>query len=108
VQTRPLLFGFTLSLDLKPKYSAQPTAALITKEQTMGEGKNSTGYSRRRFLRSGAALLAGAVIGGTSAKALSQPKPSAEAAPALPWPWSQIDPMEAGSRAYRSYLDVGG
>jgi hypothetical protein len=108
VQTRPLLFGFKLSLDLKPKYSAQPTAALKRKEHTMGEGKNLPGYSRRRFLRSGGALLAGAVIGGTSANALSQSRPSADAAPALPWPWSEIDPMEAGSRAYRTYLDAGG
>jgi len=39
---------------------------------------------------------------------LSQSKPSADAAPALPWPWLKIDPMEAGSRAYRFYHDIGG
>ena len=74
----------------------------------MGEGKNPTRYSRRRFLRSGGALLAGGVIACASAYASSQPKPSAEAPPALPWPWSKIDPMEAGSRAYRYYHDIGG
>jgi hypothetical protein len=74
----------------------------------MGEGKPPTGYSRRRFLKSGGALLAGGVIGCASANALSQPKPSADAPPALPWPWRKIDPMEAGSRAYHIYLDAGG
>jgi hypothetical protein len=74
----------------------------------MGDRKTPTGYSRRRFLKSGGALLAGGVIGCASANALSQSKPSADAAPALPWPWSKIDPMEAGSRAYHIYLDAGG
>lgn len=74
----------------------------------MGDGKPPTGYSRRRFLKSGGALLAGGVIGCASANAFSQPKPSADAAPALPWPWRKIDPMEAGSRAYRFYHDIGG
>ena len=72
----------------------------------MGDGK--PGYSRRRFLKSGGALLAGGVIGGASANAFSQSKPSADAPPALPWPWGKIDPMEAGSRAYHIYLEAGG
>jgi len=72
----------------------------------MGDGK--TGYSRRRFLKSGGALLAGGVIGCASANAFSQSKPAASAAPALPWPWRKIDPMEAGSRSYHIYLEAGG
>ena len=74
----------------------------------MGDGKTPTGYSRRRFLKSGGALLAGGAIGCASASAFSQSKPSTDAAPALPWPWRKIDPMEAGSRAYRYYHDIGG
>ncbi len=74
----------------------------------MGGGETRTGYSRRRFLKSGGALLAGGVIGCASTNALSQSKPSADAAPALPWPWSKIDPMEAGSRAFRFYHEFGG
>jgi hypothetical protein len=35
-------------------------------------------------------------------------KKTADAPPDLPWPWSKIDPMEAGSRAYRYYHDIGG
>jgi hypothetical protein len=74
----------------------------------MGDGKTPTGYSRRRFLKSGGALLAGGVMGFTSANASFQPKPSPDEPPALPWPWREIDPMEAGSRSYHFYLDAGG
>jgi hypothetical protein len=65
--------------------------------------------SRRRFLSSGASALAGGLVGGAaygSAAASNPPRPGAS--PALPWKWSRIDPMEAGSRAYRYYHDVGG
>jgi hypothetical protein len=74
----------------------------------MGDGKPPIGYSRRRFLKSGGALLAGGVIGGASANAFSKSKPSADAAPPLPWKWVKLDPMEAGSRAYHIYLEAGG
>ena len=68
----------------------------------MGDGKTPKGYTRRRFLKSGGALVAGGVIGGVSTNAFSQSKPSADAPPPLPWKWVMLDPMEAGSRAYRS------
>ena len=74
----------------------------------MGDGKPRTEYSRRRFLKSGGALLAGGVIGCASTNAMSQTKQTADAPPDLPWKWGRIDPMEAGSRAYRFYHDVGG
>ena len=74
----------------------------------MGEGKTKTNPSRRQLLKSAGAMLAGGVIGCASAYALPQSKPSADDPPALPWPWSKIDPMEAGSRAYRFYFDIGG
>ena len=70
--------------------------------------ERETGYSRRAFLKSGGALLAGGVIGFASADASARSKPSADAPPALPWPWSKIDPMEAGTRAYHIYLKAGG
>jgi hypothetical protein len=72
----------------------------------MGDGK--TGYSRRRFLKSGGTLMVGGLIGGASANAFSKSKPSADAAPPLPWKWVKLDPMEAGSRAYHIYLEAGG
>ena len=74
----------------------------------MGDGKTPTGYSRRRFLKSGGALLAGGVIGCASTNVSTPSKNTADAPPALPWPWRKIDPMEAGSRAYRFYHDIGG
>jgi hypothetical protein len=74
----------------------------------MGEGKTRRSYSRRRFIKSGGALLAGGMICCAPGNASSPTQNTADAAPALPWPWSQIDPMEAGSRAYRYYLDIGG
>jgi hypothetical protein len=74
----------------------------------MGEGNPQTNTSRRRLLKSAGSLLVGGVIGSTFSNASSHQKPSVDAPPALPWPWRKIDPMEAGSRAYRFYLDVGG
>jgi hypothetical protein len=74
----------------------------------MGDRKTPKRYSRRRFLKSGGALLAGGLVGGGATNALSQAKQTTDAPPALPWPWGKIDPMEAGSRAYHIYLDAGG
>jgi hypothetical protein len=75
----------------------------------MDETQAGSSRSRRRFLSRGATLLAGGIVGGAaygSVAAANQPAPGA--APALPWAWRPIDPMEAGSRAYRIYHDVGG
>ena len=74
----------------------------------MGDGKHSEDYSRRRFLQSGGALLASGVIGGIAANGMAQSQHIASTPPPLPWPWATLDPMEAGSRAYRYYLDAGG
>jgi len=74
----------------------------------MGKGKTRTGHSRRSFLKSGGALLAGGMIGCAPALVSSTPKKPADTPPALPWTWGKIDPMEAGSRAYRFYHDIGG
>lgn len=74
----------------------------------MDEHKAGRSRSRRRFLSSGASALAGGLVGGAaySSAAANPPKPGSS--PALPWKWSRIDPMEAGSRAFRYYHDVGG
>ena len=74
----------------------------------MSTGNKLAAYSRRLFLKTGGALLAGGVLGSAAAKASQGPQPPIDAAPPLPWKWSGIDPMEAGSRAYRFYLDAGG
>lgn len=87
----------------------QRTFACEGKENTtMGEGKPQTNPSRRRLLKSAGTLLAGGLIGCTSMNFSAPSKKTADAAPALPWPWHKIDPMEAGSRAYHIYLEAGG
>lgn len=68
--------------------------------------------SRRSFLNAGAHLIGGGVIGGVAGAVLAEP-PAPSRAPGtgpaeLPWPWAKIDPMEAGSRAFRYYHDAGG
>jgi hypothetical protein len=74
----------------------------------MGEGKSRTNPARRRLLKSAGALLTGGLIGCASMSFSTSSKKTADAPPDLPWPWSKIDPMEAGSRAYRYYHDIGG
>ena len=57
---------------------------------------------RRTMLVGTGALLAGGVAG----RATAQEGP--QTAPELPWPWTKIDPMEAGERTYNAYLTQGG
>ena len=67
--------------------------------------------SRRNVLTGCAALLAGGGIGsGLTAFAGSTPAvPVAQAgAPPLPWKWVTLDPLEAGRRAYRLYIEGEG
>lgn len=64
-------------------------------------------YSRRSIL-TGSALLLGAGIAGRITNAYSEPKPAADIAPPLPWKWPKLDPLEAGRRSYRSYLEKKG
>jgi hypothetical protein len=52
-------------------------------------------------------LLAGGIVGRISS-AVGAPKPAADKAPPLPWKWAKLDPLEAGRRAYRFYLEKKG
>ena len=74
----------------------------------MGDGKDIQDSTRRRFLKSGGALLTSGVIGGIAANGMAQSRESSGKSTSLPWPWARLDPMEAGSRAYRYYLESGG
>lgn len=68
--------------------------------------------SRRIFLNTaGAATIGGlavaaggAMFTGREAKATSE----APVAPPLPWKYVKLDPMEAGKRGYKFYLEKGG
>jgi len=63
--------------------------------------------SRREVLIGSAALLAGGGIGGCPT-AIAAPAAVSSDAPALPWPWVKLDPLEAGRRAYRLQKEKGG
>jgi hypothetical protein len=68
------------------------------------QASNDASVSRRDVLTASAALVAGAGIGA----ALTACAPSGTPAvivPPLPWKWTKLDPLEAGQRAYRIYLD---
>jgi hypothetical protein len=59
--------------------------------------------SRRDVLAASAALVTGAGIG--AALTGCAPNAPSAAVPPLPWKWTKLDPLEAGRRAYRIYLD---
>jgi hypothetical protein len=90
------------------KSNREPSYVKERRNTTMGKGKTQTNSSRRRLLKGVGTLLAGGLIGCASTNFSAPSKKSADPAPALPWPWKKIDPMEAGTRAYRYYHDIGG
>jgi Putative redox-active protein (C_GCAxxG_C_C) len=59
--------------------------------------------SRRDVLTASAALMTGAGMG--AALTGCAPSGPSAAVPPLPWKWVKLDPLEAGRRAYRIYLD---
>jgi hypothetical protein len=60
--------------------------------------------SRRNFITKAGIFLAGGIAGNGTALASMQ-TPTVTEPPLLPWKWVKLDPMEAGRRAYRSYLE---
>jgi len=66
-------------------------------------GKGTKECSRRSILLGSAALIVGGVAGRIS-NSYAAPEPTYAPAPPLPWEWVKLDPMEAGTRAYRTYL----
>ncbi len=74
------------------------------KEQFSEESRKEVAVrSRRSILKGSAALLAGGIAGRISNTYAAAP-PTFAPAPPLPWKWPKLDPMEAGTRAYQSYL----
>ena len=63
--------------------------------------------SRRGLLLGSGSLLVGGIAGRASV-AEAAPQAAPQAAPPLPWTWTRIDPMEAGTRAYQTYLKSKG
>lgn len=53
--------------------------------------------------------MAGGLVGGAAGCLVPAASKEPDADPlALPWPWAPLDPLEAGVRSYRAYLDAGG
>jgi hypothetical protein len=79
----------------------------LNEEPGKDAGEGAGGCSRRSILLGSAALLAGGIAGRISS-AYAVPEPACAPAPPLPWPWPKLDPLEAGTRAYQSYLKFKG
>ena len=62
-------------------------------------------WSRRGLLTSSATFLVGGGVGAAIGGFTAQPNTPGPDAPPLPWKWGEIDPLEAGRRAYRLYPD---
>jgi len=75
----------------------------------MEQKDNEAGVSRRDMLKGATALLVGGAAGylGKSAMASAAVNEDKDSPP-LPWAWAKLDPLEAGRRAYRSYLEHKG
>lgn len=62
-------------------------------------------HSRRNILKGAGLILMGGAAGRISTVSAA---PEPPAAPPLPWKWVKLDPMEAGTRTYHSYLKKPG
>lgn len=65
-------------------------------------------FTRREILAGSAALVAGSLAGGAGLAYATAEAVSPDSPPPLPWKWVEIDPQEAGRRAYRLYFEKGG
>ena len=69
--------------------------------------EQASSLSRRNFMTKAGLFVAGGIAGyGTSLALPSAPKVTEP--PPLPWKWVKLDPLEAGRRAYRTYLEKKG
>jgi hypothetical protein len=69
--------------------------------------EKSSLFTRRNFMTKAGIFLAGGIAGHGTSYA-STPAPNVAVAPPLPWKWVKLDPLEAGRRAYRAYLEKKG
>jgi hypothetical protein len=64
--------------------------------------------SRRNFMTKTGIFMAGGIAGYSTSSLASPALTKATEPPPLPWKWVKLDPLEAGRRAYRSYLKEKG
>ncbi len=75
------------------------------------ETKQETILSRRSFLNTAGVATIGSLVvaaGGSLLAEREAKASSAPDAPPLPWKYTKLDPMEAGKRGYKNYLEKGG
>jgi hypothetical protein len=88
-------------------YIEEDTMKELNEEPREDERVGAEDCSRRSILLGSAALLVGGIAGRIS-NAYAAPEPACAPAPPLPWKWPKLDPLEAGTRAYQSYLKFKG
>jgi hypothetical protein len=71
------------------------------------EQDRASSMSRRNFITRAGLFVAGGIAGYGSSLALPA-TPKVTEPPPLPWKWVKLDPLEAGRRAYRFYLEKKG
>ena len=71
------------------------------------EQDRAPSLSRRNFMTKAGLFVAGGLAGYGSSLALPS-TPKVTEPPPLPWKWVKLDPLEAGRRAYRNYLEKKG
>ena len=67
-------------------------------------------FSRRNILKGSAAFFLGGAVGRVSNNIFPAPAAAQTTGspPPLPWKWAKLDPLEAGRRSYRAYLEKKG
>ena len=74
-------------------------------------GPVTENLSRRSFLNTASVAAVGGLVAVAGSSLLSDGEAKsakAPAAPPLPWKYKKLDPLEAGKRGYKSYLEKGG
>jgi len=71
------------------------------------EQEGTSVLSRRNFMTKAGIFVAGGVAGYGASLTLPGTATASEPPP-LPWKWVKLAPLEAGRRAYRSYLEKKG
>ena len=67
--------------------------------------------SRRGFLNTAGIAAVGGLVVATGGSLFADKNADAvpvPEAPPLPWKYTELDPLEAGKRGYKSYLEKGG
>ncbi|MFH1217792.1 MAG: hypothetical protein V1706_14955 [Pseudomonadota bacterium] len=87
------------------------TPQKFSDENETTRSKQETMLSRRSFLNTAGVATVGSLVvaaGGSLLAEREAKAATAPEAPPLPWKYAKLDPMEAGKRGYKNYLEKGG